>query len=93
MIHENDGPSVGSYPWTLIMALDVTAHDWLMWTPPGVNVIPIPIQEWTWSFTASAFWDNVINDWVVKGTLRTPTFEGVDTNIFPKWTKRVVNPS
>jgi hypothetical protein len=61
--------------------INFSAHTWLMWTPPGDDVIDIPIQQFSYHWNVDATPTTIINYF----PLSSRPISGTDTTSFPTW--------
>jgi hypothetical protein len=87
----DDKPDVGAYEWDSVLQLNLSADDWLMWTAPGADSIPVPIQEFNWHVFINAIWNYSTNSWDISMRSNVRTFTGRDTSSYPTWLDRVIN--
>jgi hypothetical protein len=85
--YASDDPYLTFYSGITEYNVSMQFETWLMWTPPGDDVIDVPLQEFTWSWSADAKPSGL-----VSGSPDKPVpVHGTDTNQFPEWTATFVN--
>ena len=67
--------------------------DYVMYTPPGNNSIPVPLATFTWSWSANAMYS--INNsgnfvWAITGAQQSCTQPVQALGMFPQWNNRYV---
>jgi hypothetical protein len=83
--HEEDGGPSTSRDNAVELSLDYTLQGWLIWHPPGLNTIAVPIQTWTWYAKGTATWNGTAWDPHPIKPEKKMDLDCYDTENFPQW--------
>jgi hypothetical protein len=70
-------------------AVNYDFKDWLIWTPPGLDSIAVPIQSWRWDARAMADGDTTTHIWTSVFSTPSSSIHPGNTKDFPFWRHRL----
>jgi len=86
----SDAPGIEAF-YANHLWLNVAFKDWLMWTPPGADSVPVPLYTFTWTSSGEASY--AAGAWTLtRGSpLAKTTIVSTKISIYPTWTERFDN--